>query len=113
MAVQANQTQDSVQGSIPSRVIALNRVPLRKRLNQNGTVRSLGDPSPNATLILRAVSSALLPRRNSYLKITRIFAISIFLIHPYHSRFIPEGVAKASRIFLRDAHVLPKLFSYE
>jgi hypothetical protein len=32
-------------------------------------------------------------------------------IHTYHSRFIPEGVAEASQI-LRDAHVLPKLFSY-
>jgi hypothetical protein len=29
-------------------------------------------------------------------------------IHTYHSRFIPEGVAEASQIFLRDAHVLPK-----
>jgi hypothetical protein len=29
-------------------------------------------------------------------------------LHTYHSRFIPEGVA-ASQIFLRDAHVLPKL----
>jgi hypothetical protein len=27
----------------------------------------------------------------------------------HHSRFIPEGVAEASQIFLRDAHVLPKL----
>jgi hypothetical protein len=30
-------------------------------------------------------------------------------IHSYHSRFIPEGVAEVSQIFLRDAHVLPKL----
>jgi hypothetical protein len=30
-------------------------------------------------------------------------------IHPYYSRFIPEGVAEASQIFIRDAHVLPKL----
>jgi hypothetical protein len=30
-------------------------------------------------------------------------------IHTYHSRFIPEGVAEASQIFLRDAHVLTKL----
>jgi hypothetical protein len=30
-------------------------------------------------------------------------------IHTYQSRFIPEGVAEASQIFLRDAHVLPKL----
>jgi hypothetical protein len=29
-------------------------------------------------------------------------------IHTYHSHFIPEGVAEASRIFLPDAHVLPK-----
>jgi hypothetical protein len=31
----------------------------------------------------------------------------------YHSRFIPEGVAEASQIFLRDTHVLPKLVNYE
>jgi hypothetical protein len=35
------------------------------------------------------------------------------LIHTYHSRFIPEGVAEASQILLRDAHVLPKLLSCE
>jgi hypothetical protein len=34
-------------------------------------------------------------------------------IHTYHSHFIPEWVAKAPQIFLRDAYVLPKLFSYE
>jgi hypothetical protein len=34
-------------------------------------------------------------------------------IHTHHSSFIPEGVAKVSQIFLRDTHVLPKLFSYE
>jgi hypothetical protein len=34
-------------------------------------------------------------------------------IHTYDSRFIPEGVAEASQIFLQDAYVLPKLFSYE
>jgi hypothetical protein len=34
-------------------------------------------------------------------------------IHTYHSRFIPEGVAETSQIFLRDAHVLPTLVSYE
>jgi hypothetical protein len=31
----------------------------------------------------------------------------------YHSRFIPEGVAEVSQIFLRETHVLPKLASYE
>jgi hypothetical protein len=30
-------------------------------------------------------------------------------IHTYQSRFIPEGVAEVSQIFLRDTHVLPKL----
>jgi hypothetical protein len=30
-----------------------------------------------------------------------------------YSRFIPEGVAKASLILLRNAHVLPKLFCCE
>jgi hypothetical protein len=34
-------------------------------------------------------------------------------IHTYHSRFIPEGVAEVSQIFLRDTHVLPILVSYE
>jgi hypothetical protein len=34
-------------------------------------------------------------------------------IHTYHSRFIPEGVAEASHIFLRDIHVSPKLVGYE
>jgi hypothetical protein len=32
-------------------------------------------------------------------------------IHTYHSRFIPEGEAKVSQIFLRDTHVLPKFVS--
>jgi hypothetical protein len=34
-------------------------------------------------------------------------------VDTYHSRFIPEGVAEASQIFLRDTHVLSQLFSYE
>jgi hypothetical protein len=34
-------------------------------------------------------------------------------IHTYHSRFITERIAEVSQIFLRDAHVLPKLLSYE
>jgi hypothetical protein len=29
-------------------------------------------------------------------------------IHTYHIRFVPEGVAEASQIFLRDTHVLLK-----
>jgi hypothetical protein len=34
-------------------------------------------------------------------------------IQTYHSRYIPEGVAEVSQIYLRDTHVLPKLVSYE
>jgi hypothetical protein len=34
-------------------------------------------------------------------------------IHTYHSRFIPEGAAETCQIFFRDAHVLPKLLSYD
>jgi hypothetical protein len=33
-------------------------------------------------------------------------------IHTYHSRFIPEGVAEASQIFLRHAHVIPIIYYY-
>jgi hypothetical protein len=43
--------------------------------------------------------------------ICKLFKIKI--IHTYHSRFIPEEVAEAFQKFLRDAHVLPKLLSYE
>jgi hypothetical protein len=44
-----------------------------------------------------------------------LFVSSIYnyYIHTYHSRFIPEGVAEVSQIFLRNTHVLPKLVSYE
>jgi hypothetical protein len=48
-----------------------------------------------------------------------LFAFSVALVlllvwcSAYHSRFIPEGVADASQIFLRDAQVLLKLLSYE
>jgi hypothetical protein len=33
----------------------------------------------------------------------------LFKIHTYHLHFIPEGVAEATQMFLRDAHDLPKL----
>jgi hypothetical protein len=29
-------------------------------------------------------------------------------IHTYHSRFIHDGLAEISQVFLRDTHVLPK-----
>jgi hypothetical protein len=37
----------------------------------------------------------------------------MFIEHTYRSRIIPEGIAEASQIFLRDTHVLQKLVSYE
>jgi hypothetical protein len=40
-------------------------------------------------------------------------AVYIIIIHTYHSRFIPEGLAEASQMFFRDAHILTKLLSYE
>jgi hypothetical protein len=50
-------------------------------------------------------------------KISREFTLlmleRINKIHTYHSRFIPEGVADVSQIFLRDTHVSPKLVTYE
>jgi hypothetical protein len=30
--------------------------------------------------------------------------IKTVILHTYHSRFIPVGIAEASQIFLRDAH---------
>jgi hypothetical protein len=33
------------------------------------------------------------------------------MLHTYHSRFIPEGVAETSQIFLRDTHILSKLLA--
>jgi hypothetical protein len=49
------------------------------------------------------------------LYVNRSCVISCTNIHTYtyHSRFIPEGVAEVSQIFLRDTHVLPKLVSYD
>jgi hypothetical protein len=34
-------------------------------------------------------------------------------VNTFHSRLIPKGVAEVSQIFLRDAHVLPKLLRYD
>jgi hypothetical protein len=43
--------------------------------------------------------------------IINLLIIAIQNIHTYHSFFILEGVAEASRIFLPDAHILPKLLA--
>jgi hypothetical protein len=40
-------------------------------------------------------------------------SVPIFFTTYIPLTFFPEGVAEAFQIFLRDAHVLPKLFSYE
>jgi hypothetical protein len=42
-----------------------------------------------------------------------IIGLPLLNIHTYQSRFIPEEVAEAFHTFLRDAHVLPKLLSFE
>jgi hypothetical protein len=44
-----------------------------------------------------------------------IYLESVIIIFDFitYSRFIPEEVAESSQIFLRDAHILQKLFSYE
>jgi hypothetical protein len=43
-----------------------------------------------------------------------IFAGSLKVyIHKYHSRFVPEGLAKASQLFLQDTSIKLKLLSYE
>jgi hypothetical protein len=44
-----------------------------------------------------------------YFRTSEIFSY----IDTYHSHFIPEGVAEATQIFLRDAHVISKLLGYE
>jgi hypothetical protein len=35
------------------------------------------------------------------------------VIHTYHLRLIPEGLAEVSQIFLKDTYLLPILVSYE
>jgi hypothetical protein len=52
-------------------------------------------------------------RTGSFASNVLFYYINTTYIHTYHSRFILEGVAEVSQIFLRDTHVLPKLVSYE
>jgi hypothetical protein len=58
---------------------------------------------------LRLQVVSILPPRTLF----HFFNVSIIIIHTYHSCFITEGVAEASQTFLKDAHVLPNLLSYE
>jgi hypothetical protein len=44
-----------------------------------------------------------------YVKVKTIAGQNYFYIHTYHSRFISDGVAEVSQIFLRDTHALAKL----
>jgi hypothetical protein len=64
-------------------------------------------------LVLQRVELGDEINRNRCGKQMYIYNIMVTYIHSYHSRFIPEGVAEASQIFLQDIHVLPKLVSYE
>jgi hypothetical protein len=57
----------------------------------------------------------LVPRIFSYTLASQIgvvlFKCYCKIMHTYHSRIIPVGVAEVSQIFLRDTHVLQKLVS--
>jgi hypothetical protein len=55
------------------------------------------------------------PRRGKQRHYRFFFAKNIYLhtyLRTYHSRFVREGIAEVSQIFLRKTHVLPKLVSY-
>jgi hypothetical protein len=43
-------------------------------------------------------------------KVEELLTVRSQCRHTYHSRFIPEGVAEASQIFLRDPHVVVILY---
>jgi hypothetical protein len=58
----------------------------------------------------------LIVDRIQLLTVLFLFQISFlfwWINNTYFSRFIPEGVAEVSQIFLRDTHVVLKLVSYE
>jgi hypothetical protein len=76
-----------------------------KRVEQHHTVGL----DHNIQDILQLISRGI----EYYVKYVCQSSILSTYVHTYHSRFIPKGIAEASQIFLRDAHVLPKLFSYE
>jgi hypothetical protein len=63
-------------------------------------------------VIDRTIGHIHLALKKQQLKIN-ISKYKYVFLHAYHSRFIPEEVAKASQIILRDAHVIPKLLSNE
>jgi hypothetical protein len=46
----------------------------------------------------------------SFVLTFEMYIHTYILVHTYHSHFIPKGVAKASQIYLRNAHVLPKYY---
>jgi hypothetical protein len=57
--------------------------------------------------------TALIARALALILNRIVYYDSLLTVHTYHSRFIPEGVAEVSQIFLRNTHVLPTLVNYE
>jgi hypothetical protein len=47
--------------------------------------------------------------KNIFMEELVLLLVFWYALPKYHSRFVPEGVAVASQIFLRDAHILSKL----
>ena len=68
--------------------------------NQNDTVLLLVEPSPNTLLILRAVSDALFPQRNSYSKIAQIFDLSMVSKNIFH-RMLFKNLVDENRTLSR------------
>jgi hypothetical protein len=74
------------------------------------------DNGPAPISCISDINGPLSGEKNGRLLELLVFHTSIIItyIHTYiHSRFNPEGVAEASRIFFPGAHVLPKLLSYD
>jgi hypothetical protein len=89
--------------------------------HKSGPVRVLSTAKAAGTNGLTCTKHAKVRDKSLYPPIRRLSVVSTGYrspqpdvnLHIYHSRFILEGVAEVSQIFLRDTHVLPKLVSYE
>ncbi|CAG9791558.1 unnamed protein product [Diatraea saccharalis] len=75
-------------------------------------VRSLAAPSPNATLILRSVSAALLARRNSYSKITRILELASLKRHSQNCVHVKQ-TSEEKGVSKNYCRVCGMIFQYE
>ena len=60
--------------------------PERNFANQYDTVQWLAEPFLNTLLILRAISDALVPQRNSYSKIALIFGLPMISQNIFHRK---------------------------